>query len=248
MGRRAMMIRRRRSGIPRTLRISRQMLPQRVRVKLPWYITLNLSTEAAALQYAEATLSLNNLLDPGAGFSTRQPAAFGQWIGMYSGYLVRGVSYSVTVRPNTNVDSADTCMNGYAGVISGDSIYTTFPGNISEAMEMTPEMGRKVRRWTAPSSTNRDTATQWGPCILKGFVNLRRLARKSQQLVQWPNEYWGSSGAGPTAELNQTIWAGTTPQGSGTSGAPETNHLPYIVCEVKYVFYTEFANPNGWVV
>lgn len=213
-------------------------------VKLPWFFEGTLVTATAAVNYSEASLSIANILDPGLGFSSHQPRGLTSWTPFFNAYLVRGVSYDIRIRPSTNLTSDDVAINGFAGITFGDANWAGEFSSLTTVMETPPAKGLKWKRWSVPEGSPRDPKSNEGITRFKGFISIKSLVKQMQQVVNWPNDYWSGIGSSPTFDTVVTMFCGSSPQGSGASGAIETNPLPGVLFDVKFVFYVEFANAD----
>jgi len=225
----------------KTATISRQILPRKLQVKLPWFHQGTFVSATAAVSYTENLLSLNNLSDPGDGFTNHLPRGYNSWSPFYLQYLVKGVSYDVAFRLTTNLDDVDYAKIGLCGLTCGRGTWNSEFGSLVDQKEGPPSNYAKSRHMTSGSTSTSDISTNWGNARMKGYLNLRKLAQEQYgNILTWPRDFVGLAGNAPPNLLTMVLWVASLPQGSGTSGAIETNNLPGVVFEAKLTFYVAF--------
>lgn len=222
-------------------------------VKLPYWQSITLVASADNLTYTEYLFSVNSAIDPNITGTSHYPRGFPQWAALYRQYLIRGCSYNLTLRVSDNSNSDTVANYGMWGIHPAGLTDDAYFDSIDDFMERAKDYGDKYKYWGRTSSTGMSSTStgfdymyRSGSHSIKGYVSCGKLGRLYSPEVQWPADYWAPIASNPPVDAQQTftIWAASLPQGTGTSGAIETENLPDLLLEVKLIYYIEFGDPT----
>jgi hypothetical protein len=80
----------------RSVGTGRSVVPQRMKVKLPYVETQILASPSSANIVAGTRFHLNSIYDPNYSGTGHQPLGYDQWANFYQEYVVTGVDWTVT--------------------------------------------------------------------------------------------------------------------------------------------------------
>lgn len=240
------MRRKRASNFPR---ISRQILPGRIQVKLPYFTSFPINVNEVATQ-AEYRFSLTSAFDPEITGTGAQPRGFDQYSTLYSNYLVKGVAFKILLRPSS--DSAAPALTMLVGVTAGPEDFSAQNfANVTDYMEYPQSKYHRVRTTTRNASQPSENAAYNSRAnFFKGYFSNRALNRyyggRGIQAASatgteftWPTDFSAAVNADPLAENELVVWAASLPQ-DGSASLPT---LPYINVDCHLTYYVEFFNP-----
>jgi len=202
----------------RRLRSPAEVMPDRMRVVLPYVEQFTLNATAASTD--NYIFRANSLYDPNYSGAGHQPLGYDQWTTFYTNWVVTQMNVKFTCTPPGLSTTAPSENNALVAVVPRRNDLTTFT-SVSTALE------QPYTRWMLAAGY----AT---PPMLRMSLDCARFLGVSPSVYKSSLEYSGGIGANPTQVLYLIVLAGS-PLGATVDPSPT-----YVTAEFEFV--TEFYN------
>lgn len=236
-----------------------QIFPTRLRVKMPYFDVLQVSSGTVATSLFELQqIRLNGpaSLDPNTiGMIPHAPRGWDQLTGFYDRYMVMGTRYNFRFYVADDASVTTKAVNLIVGMriaVAGESAdYPDDATGVNESLMnvMEEPQDRYYSKWrylsrSANMALNAQTPFMSRNSTIKGYVSHRKVAKDylysgvggSSSTFTWPEDWQAEISQTPLAATFANLWVASLPQDS----APGDLAMPAVMALMKLTFYIEF--------